>query len=109
MKIRILMAVAIVTFSLTSCKKFLTEEPYSFLTPTNFYKNQGDAVAALNGVFSTMQPQTFYQRTVYVVSDNASDLLYAAPGSSPDRNSLTSHTFAAVNGEIGNWYINNYK
>lgn len=109
MKIRILMAVAIVTFSLTSCKKFLTEQPYSFLTPTNFYKNQGDAVAALNGVFSTMQPQTFYQRTVYTVSDNASDLMYAAPGSSTDRNSLTNHTFAAVNGEIANWYINDYK
>jgi starch-binding outer membrane protein, SusD/RagB family len=109
MKIRILMAAAIVTFSLTSCKKFLTEQPYSFLTPTNFYKNQGDAVAALNGVFSTMQPQTFYQRTVYIVSDNASDLMYAAPGSSTDRNSLTNHTFAAVNGEIGNWYISDYK
>lgn len=109
MKIRILMAAAIVTFSLTSCKKFLTEQPYSFLTPTNFYKNQGDAVAALNGVFSTMQPQSFYQRTVFIVSDNASDLMYAAPGSSTDRNSLTNHTFAAVNGEIGNWYINDYK
>lgn len=109
MKTRILMAVAIVAFSLSSCKKFLTEEPYSFLTPTNFYRNQGDAIAALNGVFSTMQPQSFYQRTVFIVSDNASDLIYAAPGTSTDRNSLTDHTFAAVNGEIGNWYINNYK
>jgi len=103
------MAGVIVALCLASCKKFLTEQPYSFLTPTNFYKNKGDAIAALNGVFSTMQPQTFYQRTVYTVSDNASDLMYAAPGSSTDRNSLTDHTFASVNGEIGNWYINNYK
>ena len=109
MKTRILIVITIVIFSFTSCKKFLTEKPYSFLTPTNFYKNEQDANAALNGVFSVMQAQAFYQRTVYVVSDNASDLIYAPAGSNTDRNSLTSHTFTAVNGEITNWYVSNYK
>jgi len=107
MKLKIL-TIAIVVLSLSSCKKFLTEDPSSFLTPTNFYKSEKDAVAALNGVFSTLQPQGFYQRTVYTVSDNASDLMYAGAGAA-DRNTLTSHTFNAVNGEITNWYVNNYK
>jgi len=109
MKTRILIVITIVIFSFISCKKFLVEKPYSFLTPTNFYKNAQDANAALNGVFSNMQAQAFYQRTVYVVSDNASDLIYAPAGSNTDRNALTSHTFTAVNGEITNWYVSNYK
>lgn len=107
MKTKILTLI-IVASILMSCKKFLTEEPGSFLTPTNFYQNEKDAIAALNGVFSVLQPQGFYQRTVYTVSDNASDLMYAGPGSA-DRNTLTSHTFTGVNGEITNWYVNNYK
>ncbi|HTN19163.1 MAG TPA: RagB/SusD family nutrient uptake outer membrane protein [Pelobium sp.] len=102
----LLLLLAIFTF--TSCEKFLTENPNSFLTPTNFYKNEKDAVAALNGVFSTMQPQGYYQRTVYVVSENGADLMYAGAGSA-DRNTITQHTFTAVNGEISNWYNNNYK
>ena len=108
MKTRFLIVIAIAIFSFTSCKKFLTEKPYSFLTPTNFYKNEQDANAALNGVFSNMQAQAFYQRTVYVVSDNASDLMYAGPGNT-DRNTLTDHSFTALNGEITNWYVSNYK
>lgn len=107
MKTKIL-ALIIATSTLVSCKKFLTEEPGSFLTPSNFYQNEKDAIAALNGVFSVMQPQSFYQRTVYTVSDNASDLMYAGPGAA-DRNTLTSHTFTGVNGEITNWYVNNYR
>jgi len=107
MKTKILLLLAAV-LTLGSCKKFLTEEPGSFLTPDNFYQTEKDAVAALNGVFSTLQPQTFYQRTVYTVSDNASDLMYAGPGAA-DRNSLNDHTFTNVNGEISNWYVNNYK
>jgi len=102
------LALLLVLFAFTSCEKFLTEDPKSFLTPGNFYKNEKDALAALNGVFSTMQPQGFYQRTVYVVSDNASDLIYAGAGAA-DRNTLTAHTFTSVNGEISNWYNNNYK
>ena len=107
MKTKILLLLAAV-LTLGSCKKFLTEEPGSFLTPENFYQTEKDAVAALNGVFSTLQPQTFYQRTVYTVSDNASDLMYAGPGAA-DRNSLNDHTFTNVNGEISNLYVNNYK
>lgn len=103
-----ILTLIIATLTLVSCKKFLTEKPGSFLTPSNFYQNEKDAIAALNGVFSTLQPQSFYQRTVYTVSDNASDLIYAGPGAA-DRNTLTSHTFTGVNGEITNWYVNNYK
>ncbi|MBN8856079.1 MAG: hypothetical protein BGO55_16550 [Sphingobacteriales bacterium 50-39] len=35
------------------CNKVLTEKPYSFLSAANFYKNEADATAAVNGVYNT--------------------------------------------------------
>ena len=35
-----------------ACKKALTETPYSFLSPSNFYTDSSDAVAAVNGIYS---------------------------------------------------------
>src|SRR5438046_1940206 len=81
-----------------SCKKFLTEKPYSFLTPTNFYQTAADATAALNGVFSVLQPQNYYGRTVWIVSENSADLLYPAAGNI-DRTTLYQNNFTATNGE----------
>ncbi len=33
-------------------KQFLTEQPFDFIGPTNFYRNSGDALAAINGVYA---------------------------------------------------------
>jgi hypothetical protein len=104
---RIIIYSVVLMMGLSSCDDFLKEKAYSFLTPDNFYNNEKDAIAALNAVFSVMQPQGFYQRTVYVVSENAADLLYATAGNS-DRNTLTDHTFTNTNGEISKWYVGNY-
>jgi hypothetical protein len=38
----------------SSCKKQLEEVPYSFLSPANFYKNEADAKAAINGVYNEL-------------------------------------------------------
>ena len=35
-----------------SCKKALTETPYSFLSPSNFYTDSSDAIAGVNGIYS---------------------------------------------------------
>src|ERR671929_1808118 len=32
---------------------FLTEQPYDFVGPVNFYRNQADALAAVNSVYAT--------------------------------------------------------
>lgn len=39
---------------LSSCndKEFLTEVPYDFVSPVNFYKTSDDALAAINGVYA---------------------------------------------------------
>jgi starch-binding outer membrane protein, SusD/RagB family len=38
--------------------EFLTEVPYDFVGPTNFYKTAGDALAALNGAYASLQHVT---------------------------------------------------
>ncbi len=46
--------------SLSSCKKALEETPYSFYSPENFYKNESDAKAAINGVYSELYTYDLY-------------------------------------------------
>jgi len=39
---------------ISSCEKQLEETSYSFYSPENFYKNESDAKAAINGVYSEL-------------------------------------------------------
>lgn len=92
----------------TSCKKYLKEEPYSFLSNTNFYKNEGDAIAALNGVFSPMQAQTYYGRTSWLISELTGECLTVGANPTSDRLTLSNYTATGSNGEITNWWRNIY-
>jgi hypothetical protein len=47
-------AILLVAGSLTGCKKFLEEKPYSFVAPENFYKTAADAELALTGVYDVL-------------------------------------------------------
>jgi hypothetical protein len=44
----------------SSCKKALDETPYSFYSPENFYKNESDAKAAINGVYAELYTYDLY-------------------------------------------------
>lgn len=59
----------LVLLSTSSCKKALEEKPFSFYSPENFYKNESDARAAINGVYSELYTydlfiQPFWNMTV---------------------------------------------
>jgi hypothetical protein len=45
---------------ISSCKKQLEEVPYSFLSPNNFYQNEADAKAAINGVYNELYTYDMY-------------------------------------------------
>lgn len=45
---------------ISSCKKQLEETPYSFYSPENFYKNESDAKAAINGVYNELYTYDLY-------------------------------------------------
>jgi hypothetical protein len=97
---------ALLLFS--SCKKFLQEKPQTFLTRDNFYQTAADASAALNGVFSGLEAQAYYGRTVWIISENSADLLYPPAGNS-DRVTLYQNNYTSTNGEIANWWNSSYK
>src|SRR5215207_6012878 len=48
-------AAAAATLGACSDKEFLTEVPYDFVGPTNFYRTAGDALAALNGAYASLE------------------------------------------------------
>ncbi|MHA4846730.1 RagB/SusD family nutrient uptake outer membrane protein [Flavitalea antarctica] len=51
--------------ALSSCKKMLKEEPKSFISKTNFYQTESDAVAAIRGAYSSFQTD-YYGITYYL-------------------------------------------
>ena len=104
-----LVLLTLVAFGLlTSCKKFLEEKPYDFLTASNFYQNEGDAVAALNGVFSVMQQQRHYGRTAWLVQELGGEHIEVVGAATGDRAELSRYTYTPNNGEIAFWWNNTY-
>ncbi|GAC1369129.1 MAG: RagB/SusD family nutrient uptake outer membrane protein [Hymenobacter sp.] len=93
----------------SSCKSFLEEKPYDFLTQTNFFKNESDAVAGLNGVFSTLQAQNYYGRTVWLISELPGEYMTVVGAATGDRAELSRYTYTATNGEIANWWVSSYR
>lgn len=51
--------------SVSSCKKQLEEEPYSFISPNNFYKNESDAKTAVNGIYSAFYTYELYLQPMW--------------------------------------------
>lgn len=52
--------IGLALLSTISCKKALEEKPYSFYSPENFYKNESDAKAAINGVYAALYTWEMY-------------------------------------------------
>src|SRR4051812_42972422 len=93
--------------ALNSCSSFLDEKPYDFLGPENFYQTEKDAAIGLNGVFSTLQAQAYYQRTVWLVTELPGDFLQVALANAA-RQELEGYTYTDANAEIQNWWVNSY-
>ncbi|WP_421942319.1 RagB/SusD family nutrient uptake outer membrane protein [Pedobacter sp.] len=92
-----------------SCKKQLEEKPYSILTNTNFYQTATDAQAAINGALSQLQPQAYYQRTVYIMGELSADCLMPLLTQNQERIDMFKFTYGPNNIEINNWWQNSYK
>ena len=107
MKKYILVMAGLMSITMVSCEKFLEEKPYDFIGSANFYKTEGDANAALNGVFSSLQPQTYFGRTSWLVTELSGDLM-RVNAALADRDNLYGQTFDANNGEIGNWWNSSF-
>lgn len=97
------------TLAFASCKKALEEKPYSILTKQNYYKTAADAQLAINGVFSQLQPQAYYQRTIYLITELTGDGLVPLLTQNQERIDLYKIQYTSSNIEIQNWWQNSYK
>jgi hypothetical protein len=101
-------ALSILIVSVSSCQKdFLKEDPKSFISPTNFYKTEADANAALVAVYSGLRP--IYSQDITFIGDVAGEQTFPGPSNSNvDRTNLDNFKFETSNVIInGNWE-NNY-
>jgi hypothetical protein len=105
-KYKIFVAIVIIVV-LNSCSSFLDEKPVDFLGPENFYQTEKDAAIGLNGIFSTLQAQAYYQRTVWLISELPGDFLQVALANAA-RQELEGYTYTDANAEIQNWWVNSY-
>jgi starch-binding outer membrane protein, SusD/RagB family len=58
-------------------KKFLTEQPFDFIGPQNFYHNSGDALAAINGVYADFINSTgdnYYGRNFVMLVEHPTEM-----------------------------------
>src|SRR6478672_9194394 len=58
-------------------KQFLTERPFDFIGPTNFYRNAGDALAAINGVYADFINNTgdnYYGRNFVMLVEHPTEM-----------------------------------
>jgi hypothetical protein len=58
-------------------KKFLTERPFDFIGPANFYNNSGDALAAINGVYADFINSTgdnYYGRNFVMIVEHMTEM-----------------------------------
>src|SRR6185295_20296868 len=80
-RMTIVAALSAVTVALAcNDKKFLTEQPFDFIGPTNFYHNSGDALAAINGVYADFINSTgddYYGRNFVVLAEHTTEMWMA--------------------------------
>src|SRR5947199_5686790 len=96
-------------------KQFLTERPFDFIGPTNFYQSSGDALAAINGVYADFINSTgdnYYGRNFVMLVEHTTEMwtsrlsatnersqpdVYAIPLTHAYVQSVWSSAFDAIN------------
>ncbi len=94
---------AVTVFAAMSCKKFLQEDPQSFVSEDAYYKTQADAITAINAAYFFLNSggsaeQTPYNTLFSTGMDMASDDVNPGPGATnPDVRSLSVLQHASSN------------
>lgn len=102
------LALAIIVLSGMSCTDFLTEKPYSFLAPENYYQNENDALAALTGAYIGLgdNSNTLLARRLHYLTWFTSDDSY--PPRLAAEKQLDNFTFAADNANVNQVWTQMY-
>src|SRR5215217_2879067 len=88
--------VFLVTLSVASSCNVLDQVPESAFTPTNFYKNSDDAIAAVSSIYDQLNTADLYNQIIWIVQDQATDDAEWGGGRSTAnqaKNDLDKYTF----------------
>ncbi len=83
MKKNILVTLVILTFTVSSCKKYLEETVYSSLQTSNYYENEQQGISALNGAYAGLRDTYFYyanDNTLFRMLEGPTGTVNLTPG-----------------------------
>jgi len=101
--------------SLSSCKKFLEEDPKNLVSVSNFYKTQEDAIFAVNAAYgylnstSTLPAAGVYHSTFWVIAGLASDEMINNQFGVPYYDQIATFTQSAQNFALQETWVMHYK
>jgi hypothetical protein len=76
-------------------KEFLTEVPYDFVSPVNFYKTSADALAAINGVYADFINSTgdnYYGRNFVMLVEHPTEMCTSRLSATNERSQPDCYT-----------------
>jgi hypothetical protein len=80
---------------------FLTEQPFDFVGPTNFYRTQGDALAAVNGAYASLLNAAasggdgYYGRNFVMLTEFPGEAVTVYLSATNERSQVDNYTFTA--------------
>lgn len=108
--------VLLTTISLvSSCKKFLEEDPKNFVAETNYYKTEEDAIAAVNSIYAYLNSINsgntagVYHSSFWVAVGLASDEMESQQAGAADLEQLESFTYIPHNATLFDIWQKHYK
>lgn len=108
---KIIYPLLLVTVALSSCQKFLEENPKSIMVEGNFYKTEADADAAITAAYDVLNNQwDIYFRGIYLLAELPTDNAECGQGvANSNIFALKDYTFGPVNDRIYTLYPALYK
>ena len=111
----ILIISAAVAITLSSCKKFLAEDPKNVVAITNYYQTENDAISAVNSIYaylnstSTGSTAGVYHSTFWVIAGCASDEMINRNVFTPDIDQISKFVETPVNNSLEETWMMHYK
>jgi starch-binding outer membrane protein, SusD/RagB family len=100
MRYRIAAVAALATAALAGAgcndSKFLTEVPYDFVGPANFYRNANDALAAVNGVYASFVATSgsqYYGGEFVMLAEYPTEMMTPYLSAGNERSQVDNYTF----------------
>src|SRR5215213_3853293 len=82
---------------------FLTEQPFDFVSPTNFYRTQADAVAAVNAVYGTFvntSGTNYYGGSFVMLVEYPTEMQTPYLSAGNERSQVDNYTFTPAHNYI---------